>query len=322
MPSVGTLVMSMAGDVAQIKRRLQARKAILQGRSANPQLGLLVEEKGEITSLRSPQRIKPLTAFVREKVFKNPPTAMQERAIDVALNTPDIAVIQGPPGTGKTTVIAAILERLNEIATKEGARGQGQVLLSGFQHDAVENMIDRISLNGIPVPKFGKRSGSAVDDLNAFEKNLEEWCGQHRPGAQGEEPSDRRTRRRVRDQRPLQAVPQNPHAQTGDHSRRAASRRSTSPSSARSCHAKPSNLKRRLTAEAVASDGPRPSPCAPHSASELAPRASPTTGRSAPRTPSSTSKTCWTSISRHCSKEQAPGTSIAVLRHSSASSHN
>lgn len=178
VPSVGTLVMSMAGDVAQIKRRLQARKAILQGRSANPQLGLLVEEKGEITSLRPPQKIKPLTAFVREKVFKNPPTVMQERAIEVALNTPDIAVIQGPPGTGKTTVIAAILERLNEMSAREGARAQGQVLLSGFQHDAVENMIDRISLNGIPVPKFGRRSGSEVDDLNAFEKNLEEWCAQ------------------------------------------------------------------------------------------------------------------------------------------------
>ena len=102
---------------------------------------------------------------------------MQERAIDVALNTPDIAVIQGPPGTGKTTVIAAILERLNEIATKEGVRGQGQVLLSGFQHDAVENMIDRISLNGIPVPKFGERSDPSAGRLDAFEKNLEEWCG-------------------------------------------------------------------------------------------------------------------------------------------------
>lgn len=178
VPQVGTLVMSMAGDVAQIKRRLQARKAILQGRSANPQLGLLVEEKGEITSLRPPQKIKPLTAFVREKVFKNPPTVMQERAIEVALNTPDIAVIQGPPGTGKTTVIAAILERLNEMSAQDGVRAQGQVLLSGFQHDAVENMIDRISLNGIPVPKFGRRSGSEVDDLNAFEKHLEEWCGQ------------------------------------------------------------------------------------------------------------------------------------------------
>jgi hypothetical protein len=177
LPQVGTLVLSMAGDVAQIKRRLKARKAILQGRSANPQLGLLIEEKGEITSFRSPQKVKPLTGFVRGKVFKNPPTPMQERAIDVALNTPDIALIQGPPGTGKTTVIAAILERLNEIATKGGANSQGQILLSGFQHDAVENMIDRISLNGIPVPKFGKRSGSVEDDLNAFEKNLEAWCG-------------------------------------------------------------------------------------------------------------------------------------------------
>jgi AAA domain len=178
VPQVGTLVLSMAGELAQIKRRIEARRAILQGRSANPQLGPLIEEKGEITSLRSPQKVKPLTRFVRQKVFRNPPTPMQERAIDVALNTPDIALIQGPPGTGKTTVIAAILERLNEIAPHSGTNGPGQVLLSGFQHDAVENMIDRISLNGIPVPKFGKRSGAKEDDMNAFEKRLEDWCGE------------------------------------------------------------------------------------------------------------------------------------------------
>lgn len=178
VPSVGTLVLSINGSETQIKRRRQARRAIVQGRSANPQLGLLIEEKGEITSLRQPQRIKPLTAFVRAKVFEHDPTERQERAIDVALNTPDIALIQGPPGTGKTTVIAAILERLNEISAKEGDHGQGQVLLSGFQHDAVENMIDRISLNGIPVPKFGKRSSAPKDDLDAFERSLEEWCGQ------------------------------------------------------------------------------------------------------------------------------------------------
>ena len=178
VPAGGILVMSMAGERAQITRRRRAREAILHGQSANPQLGLLVEEQGEITSLRQPQKIKPLTAFVREKVFQHDPTERQERAIDVALNTPDIALIQGPPGTGKTTVIAAILERLNEISAKQGVRGQGQVLLSGFQHDAVENMIDRISLNGIPVPKFGKRSGSDEGDLSAFERSLEEWCGQ------------------------------------------------------------------------------------------------------------------------------------------------
>jgi AAA domain len=178
LPQVGTLVLSMAGELAQIKRRMEARAAIRQGRSANPQLGLLIEEKGEITSFRSPQKVRPLTRFVRQKVFRNPPTRMQERAIEVALNTPDIALIQGPPGTGKTTVIAAILERLNEIAAQSDANGPGQVLLSGFQHDAVENMIDRISLNGIPVPKFGRRSGAQEDGMNAFERHLEDWCGE------------------------------------------------------------------------------------------------------------------------------------------------
>ena len=172
----GTLVLSLKGDVAQIERRMNARQSILEGRSANPQLGLLIEEQGEIIRPRQTQKIPPLTAFVRKKVFRNDPTAMQEKAIEVALNTPDIALIQGPPGTGKTTVIAAILERLNEMADKRGARIKGQILLTGFQHDAVENMIERLSLNGIPVPKFGKRSGAAEDDYSSFEQNLEDWC--------------------------------------------------------------------------------------------------------------------------------------------------
>jgi hypothetical protein len=115
---------------------------------------------------------------VRNKIFKNPPTLNQEKAIEVALNTPDIALIQGPPGTGKTTVIAAICERLNQMAVKEGANVKGQILLTGFQHDAVENMIGRMSLDGIPVPKFGKRSGSSEDDLDVFERSIEGWCDQ------------------------------------------------------------------------------------------------------------------------------------------------
>lgn len=172
----GTLILSLAGETAQIKRRMAARQAILEGRAANPQLGLLIEEQGQIARTREPKKTPPLTAFVRKKVFRNDPTVMQEKAIEVALNTPDIALIQGPPGTGKTTVIAAILERLNEIADKRGTRIKGQILLTGFQHDAVENMIERLSLNGIPVPKFGKRSGAADDDYSAFERNLEDWC--------------------------------------------------------------------------------------------------------------------------------------------------
>lgn len=178
----GTLILSLAGDIPQIKRRMAARRAILEGRAANPQLGLLIEEKGQIAPTRPPQKAQPIKAFVREKIFRNPPTVMQENAIKVALDTPDIALIQGPPGTGKTTVIAAILEQLNQMADKRGANIKGQVLLTGFQHDAVENMIERLSLNSIPIPKFGKRrsnpeeDNAAEDGYSAFEKRLEVWC--------------------------------------------------------------------------------------------------------------------------------------------------
>jgi superfamily I DNA/RNA helicase len=173
----GVLILSLAGEIAQIKRRMSARSAIREGRAANPQLGLLIEEKGEITPLRASHKVPPLTEFVRTKVFRNPPTAKQEAAIEAALNTPDIALVQGPPGTGKTTVIAAILERLNELADKRGTTIKGQVLLTGFQHDAVENMIERLTLNGLPVPKFGKRSNAEEDDASLFEARLEAWCG-------------------------------------------------------------------------------------------------------------------------------------------------
>jgi superfamily I DNA/RNA helicase len=178
IPSGKKLILSLQGEVAQIKRREQARRSITTGHSANPQLGALIEEGGQIVSLRSPQQIKPLTDFVKTKIFKNPPTVRQVEAVEVALNTPDIALIQGPPGTGKTTVIAAILERLNEMAAKDGKNLKGQILLTGFQHDAVENMIDRISLNSLPVPKFGGKrgGGNSEDEMSEFEQKLERWC--------------------------------------------------------------------------------------------------------------------------------------------------
>ena len=176
LPASGSLILSLAGEIVQLKRRARAREKILEGRSANPQLGLLIEERGQIAETRRPPKIEPLTSFVRNKVFKNPPTVKQEEAIRVALNTPDIALIQGPPGTGKTTVIAAILERLNELSDKRHSN-RGQILLTGFQHDAVENMIERLSLNSLPVPKFGMRSGGeAEEERNAFELKMEEWC--------------------------------------------------------------------------------------------------------------------------------------------------
>ena len=75
------------------------------------------------------KKINPLSPFVKSKIFTHDPTSTQVKAIDIALNTPDIAIIQGPPGTGKTTVITAIIERLNEIADKR-KDVKGQVLVT------------------------------------------------------------------------------------------------------------------------------------------------------------------------------------------------
>ena len=167
------IVLSIYGDEIQLKRKLEARKRLLEGRSANPLLGLIIEDSDEIQNYLRPKKInklEPLTSHVQNKIFSNPPTPNQIEAIDIALNTPDIAIIQGPPGTGKTTVLTAIIERLNEESDKENIKGQ--ILVAGFQHDAVENIIQRLDINGIPTPKFGKKTGTMID-MNSYERVIQ-----------------------------------------------------------------------------------------------------------------------------------------------------
>lgn len=168
------LILSINGDKVQIERRMRARSAILESRSANPLLGLIIEEEGILPDIQRVTKLKPLTSFVKKKIFKHAPTDRQVKAIDVALNTPDIALIQGPPGTGKTTVVTAILERLNEEYDKTKSI-KGQILVSGFQHDAVENIISRLSINALPSVKFGKKSGSEFTE-DAVTGKINKWC--------------------------------------------------------------------------------------------------------------------------------------------------
>ena len=168
------IVLSIYGDEIQLKRKLEARKRLLEGRSSNPLLGLIIEDSNKIKDYLRTKKIKklePLTRYVQNKIFSNPPTDNQIEAIDIALNTPDIAIIQGPPGTGKTTVLTAIIERLNEESDKENIKGQ--ILVAGFQHDAVENIIQRLDINGIPTPKFGKKSTTLID-MNSY-KRVIQW---------------------------------------------------------------------------------------------------------------------------------------------------
>lgn len=201
LPSVPSghmfLILSINGDKIQIERRMRARSAILEGRCANPLLGLLIEEGGTLPDIQRVTKLKPLTSFVREKIFKHDPTPKQIEAIDVALNTPDIALVQGPPGTGKTTVVTAILERLNEEYDKTKSI-RGQILVSGFQHDAVENIVARLSVNALPAVKFGRRSGDSEFTEDAVTEKINKWCSNVAENIRNKNPQIAQTEDQVR----------------------------------------------------------------------------------------------------------------------------
>jgi len=102
--------------------------------------------------------------------FKGVPTKRQIEALEKAINTPDIALIVGPPGTGKTQVIAALQRRLAETLGENSL--QHQVLISSYQHDAVDNALNRAEVFGLPAVRIGgrgRRDEGGVDPVGV-------WC--------------------------------------------------------------------------------------------------------------------------------------------------
>lgn len=75
-------------------------------------------------------------------------TARQLQARELALNTPDLALIQGPPGTGKTTVICGIIEELVKVGKR--------ILLVAPTHVALDNVLERVGARpGVTAIRFG-----------------------------------------------------------------------------------------------------------------------------------------------------------------------
>lgn len=147
---------SIKGNEAMFERRERARNLILNGKAAMNLLSLIIE--GKKTREKRKTYLSALSSQTKKELFpKYDPTENQKKAIEIALNTPDIALIQGPPGTGKTTVITAILKRLSE-ERREIGNISGTNLITSFQHDAVVNATSRIkNLGGIPAEKYGQK---------------------------------------------------------------------------------------------------------------------------------------------------------------------
>ncbi|WP_179853976.1 AAA domain-containing protein, partial [Helicobacter pullorum] len=168
--------LSIFGDFVALKRKYKARQRMLEGKSANPILPMIFasevsENLKKILNEQQKNTYPPLSDSVEQKIFKTKPTENQIEAIRMAINTKDIAIIQGPPGTGKTTVLNAIIERLNELIDGDLDK-RGSIFIGGFQHTAVENLIQRMNLNGIPTPKYGKKTNE-IDSLENYDYIME-----------------------------------------------------------------------------------------------------------------------------------------------------
>lgn len=190
LPSEGAIVVSVLGDRTRLDRRQKAQEAISGAICGIPNLGKLLE--GHDADKGTFGMAEALTARVRGRVFPGgqQPTPRQQQAIAAILNTPDIVLIQGPPGTGKTTVIEAAVERLNEMIDDPSA-SSGQILISGFQHDAVENAIQRIEVNDLPSIKFGKKMGREY--LDEEERRIDRWRRQKAEHIRAQLPDVRKT---------------------------------------------------------------------------------------------------------------------------------
>lgn len=98
-------------------------------------------------------RTLPIT-FVTEDVDKGERAARargfnakQAEAVGLAFGAEQLACIQGPPGTGKSSVLALIARLMVE-------RGE-RVLLTSHTHMAINNALNKIGKEGVPVVKIG-----------------------------------------------------------------------------------------------------------------------------------------------------------------------
>lgn len=159
-PSQGVLCLYVHGDRKVHERRVEALERIRTSANPMPQLRVLLE--GQPVPLRNAWRKeRPLSRTSRAS-FHGEPTERQRQALDIALNTPDIALVIGPPGTGKTQVIAALQARAAELFPDPSSL-KHQFVITSFQHDAVDNALSRIRVHGLPPLRVGGRRGQTED---------------------------------------------------------------------------------------------------------------------------------------------------------------
>ncbi|MEV5677953.1 AAA domain-containing protein [Streptomyces sp. NPDC052179] len=156
----GWLYLAHRGDQRRLDRREKAMHQLRIDGAHIPALPTLLEGRAwPQSALR--RRITKLSPSALNCFAPHGPTPAQREAVLAALNTPDVAIIQGPPGTGKTQVIAALVNQLGDLA--QGGDVAGSTLLTSFQHAAVDHLVTRGWVFGLPPLKVDSRGrGSKV----------------------------------------------------------------------------------------------------------------------------------------------------------------
>lgn len=182
IPAQGYLLPSISGSVIQSKRRKIALENILSGKNQLSGLNVLLQF-GEVVGVVESHR-SAITGSLERYIFEGKKGRhfldRQKKAIDVAINTPDIALIQGPPGTGKTLVIRSIVQRINELEN-----GQAKILVTSTQHDAVDNAIKNMTYGGVPVnraiSKLRNKSGNLpiYQWIDGMIESCDSWLTAH-----------------------------------------------------------------------------------------------------------------------------------------------
>lgn len=98
-----------------------------------------------------------------------PGVEQQQKLVEIALNTPDFAILEGPPGSGKTTTILEIMHQ----ATKRNMK----VLMVASTHVAVDNVLEGIHegrKKGEELHIFPLRIGRKEDVIGVSKNYLRE----------------------------------------------------------------------------------------------------------------------------------------------------
>ncbi|MCR9932580.1 DEAD/DEAH box helicase [Vibrio antiquarius] len=168
----GFIFISLNGIKKQHERKKIAFDLLKDASNPMPQLKYILE--GVNPPELKVKKLRAITPTLKKKLDGKSLTIKQERAVKVALNTPDVALIIGPPGTGKTQVISAIQHRIAEEGNKYNLSLKHQVLLTSYQHDAVDNVVTRSGVFGLPAIKVGGKK----DEVNHQQTNsIDTWTG-------------------------------------------------------------------------------------------------------------------------------------------------